>query len=233
MRFDRFYQFNRISENFSSDNILSVHLYPTYAGRFDVVSFFISKNMAFFQTEETNFRVAFYEYLLSNCSIGISKQKQGFDISYQTVMDFETLVSNTCRSFTENELVNVFGGRNDFVIFQPENRKHLGFGKFRTQIDVLIYSYCFRTKKNISDIVKSLPNFDPLAIYRSALILSLLGFLKIEEINPIEMNGHERPVNDMQIKSPQITDSVSPQIIKQESLQSNALKRLFTKIMSI
>ena len=233
MRFERFYQFNRISENFTSDTFLSVHLYPTYSGRFDDVSFFISKNLAFFQKEETNFKVAFYEYLVSNCSIGLSRQKQGFDISYQTVIDIETLVSNTCRSFNEFEVFNVLGGKKEFIIYQPENRKSLGFGKFRTQTDVLIYSYCFRTRKNITEIIRSLPDQDPLVIYRSVLVLCLLGFLKIAEIETVPLNGNQIQTAPV---LPEKTQPVSPkpaEPAKQDSQQVHALKRLFTKIMSI
>lgn len=228
------YQFNRILDHFASDQFLSVHIYPTYSGRFSEVTFNVSKNLAYFDIDPSLFRNAFYEYLQSNGSIGISRQKIEFDVEYKTLIDIETLVSNTIRSYTESELFTILGWKKEFSIYQPENRKNLGYGKFRSQIDVLVYSFCFRTKKSITDIIRNLPGQQSLEIYRSALTLSLLGYLKIEDSHnsPERVEKMEQPktLND---NLPPVKGTTENKNGDKTQLQANALKRLFNKIMSI
>ncbi len=237
MTFERIYQFNRIQEHFASDQYLSVHLYPAYEGRFEESSFFISRNLAGFSTPKARFKPAFLEYLQNNGSIGISRLKEDLGSSFETLTDMESLIAETVRSFSEQEILSVLAWQKDFILFQPENKKSLVSGRFRTQTDVLIYSFCFRVKKPVSEIIKNLPGTQPAEIYKSALILCLLGYLSIEKLpteserTPVMTTPHFQP--EPKQEKPAAQPMTAAKFPGRTPDQANALKRLFNKILSI
>lgn len=230
MRFERVRHFNRIFGHLSGPDIFKVDFIP-YDNRINQ-EFSISAGsgkLTLGEFKET-FQTTFYGYLINNYSIGLSRTRINQHGFFKPDTDLELLVVTTCRAFTESEIIHILGGYKDFFIEQPLNGKHIVSAKFRNHTDILVHSFFYRQRKSVGDLFRFLTSQERIAMYRSILSLSLLGYLTIHE-EPLEM-----AVSEIKNQNPSTASTGRPGPSPQNPVVTqkvNALQRLFSRIAGI
>lgn len=230
MRFDRIGQFNRIVGHLSGGDYFKVDFIPFDHRIHHEFSIRAGGGKLVLGDLKDQFRRVLLGYLLNHYSIGLSRSTNSVGYQFFPDTDIEWLVAETCREFSEPDILQILGGNHEFFLQQPISGKHITAGKFRNQTDILVHSFFYRQRKSIQDLFRFLSSQERLMMYKSVLSLSLLGYLTI----------HEHPVEEIQMTKIEPTPSEKnsgtlPGQVNKTSVNPkvNALQRLLSKIAGI